>query len=492
MIDVFNINKDRLAVFKHRLSETMGLDSLRYEHDWGYEEWMRIAEPAFYGLMAILHREELPCILFSHEFMGLPTAFKAVLDGSDHFRTLFHAHECSTARHIVENHPGHDVMFYNVLKQARESGLYVDDVFGDLSYHFRHALISRAHVCDGIIAVGPDTAREMHFLGDHFDHHQIDLVYNGVPAFKVAWEDKFRSRNMLAGWCQKLLGYKPDVLCTHVMRPVISKAVWRDLAVLHEMEAKFEKTGQTGVLIVLTSAGGTRRPQDVRAMEAEYDWPRHHHEGYPDLVGPEVEFARVFEAYNADHRRTRVLLVNQFGWDRDHIGDALPKGMDIADFRRGTDVEFGTAAYEPFGISPLEPLCAGAICVISSVCGCAGFVEEATKGTGVDNVLVADYTELDRPWSIPELLKMTTEERDAVERRIAAEVADELMVRLPASDTRAKELLAAGQRPAKQMGWDRVMKDHLSPVLDRVMLSRRAGMNGVAPAHPVRRAAKPA
>ena len=34
----------------------------------------------------------------------------------------------------------------------------------------------------------------------------------------------------------------------------------------------------------------------------------------------------------------------------------LPDGMDIADLRRATDVEFGMATYEPFGISPLEPL----------------------------------------------------------------------------------------------------------------------------------------
>ncbi len=492
MIDVFNYNKDRLAVFKHRLAEMLGINSMRYDHDWGFEEWMRVAEPAFYGLMAILRHEELPCILFSHEFMGLPTAFKCVLDGPNHFRTLFHAHECSTARTLVEDHPGHDLMFYNVMREAKKTGQYADDIFGSQDRHFRHALISRSHVCDSIIAVGDDTAREMHFLGSHFDHHQIDMVYNGVPAMKVTYEGKMKSRGMLADYCEKLLKYRPDVLFTHVMRPVISKAVWRDLQVLHELEAKFEKTKQTGALIVLTSAGGTRRAQDIRSMEAEYGWPNKHREGFPDLVGPEVDFGRMFDKFNADHKRVKVILVNQFGWDRERIGDRLPEDMNIADFRTGTDVEFGMANYEPFGISPLEPLCSGAICVISSVCGCAGFVNEATKGAGTPNVIVPDYTVLEEPQTIAELLTMTQADRDPVEQHISAKVAATLMERLPKNEGQRRELLTVGQKLANDMGWDRIMEGHLGPVLHRVVTSRRSGGNGNGQAKVETKAAAPA
>jgi len=122
-IDVFNTNADRLAVFKLRLWETFGIDSKRYEGMWDFEEYVRLAEPAFYSLQALMSDEDVPCLLFAHEYMGMPAALQAILDGQQQFRTVFHAHECATARRLVEDHDGHDTMFYNVLRQARDDGL---------------------------------------------------------------------------------------------------------------------------------------------------------------------------------------------------------------------------------------------------------------------------------------------------------------------------------------------------------------------------------
>lgn len=471
LIDVFNINKDRLAKFKLRLAQVLGIDSTRYEHDWGYEEYVRLAEPAFYALIALLRPEELPCILFSHEFMGLPTAFKATLDGQQQFRTLFHAHECSTARHLVENHPGHDTRFYNILRQARPRGFYVEDVFGDQSHLFRHALVKESHVCDGIIAVGDHAAQEIHFLDRHFDHHHIDLVFNGVPAHEVTFEACRLSRKMLADFAEGLLGWRPDLLMTHVTRPVVSKGIWRDVAVCRELDALLAREGddRRGVLIILTSAGGTRRPQDVLQMEQEYGWPRQHRLGYPDLVGPEVGINEMVEQFNAMHNRVQIVLVNQFGWSRALVGSRVPPEMDFENLRAGTDVEFGLATYEPFGISPLEPLGAGAICVISSVCGCKAFVESVAEGRTVPNVLVADYTQLDRPRSIEELLRLGQPERDAIEQRVAGEVAVELLRRAPRDEAGRRRLLKTGQELVARMGWDEVLRQHLVPMMRRVV-----------------------
>lgn len=474
LIDVFNINQTRVNQFKKKLADVLGIDSRRYEADWGYEEYVRLAEPAFYALLALLKHDELPCLLFSHEFMGLPTAFKATIDGQRQFRTVFHAHECGTARALVEQHPGHDTAFYNILRQARAQNKYVEDVFGDRSSSFRHALISRAHMCDAIIAVGEYTAQEMHFLGDHFDHHHIDLVHNGVPHLHVSFENELASRTMLATYAEALFGWKPDVLMTHVTRPVISKGIWRDLQVCHELDSRFAKTNQKGVLFILTSAGGTRRPQDVAAMENEYGWPRTHREGYPDLVGPEIGIDDMVRTFNAHHARIQIVLVNQFGWSAESIGVRAPRGMTFADFRRATDIEFGLATYEPFGISPLEPLASGAICVISSVCGCRRFVEEAADGKPVPNVLVGDYTKLDRERSIDELLAMTPNDRDAVERRVAVELADELMRRLPRTETQRKAILESGQKLVKKLDWDHVLQSTMIPMLQRVMRSAKS------------------
>ena len=474
MIDVFRINKQRLSIFKHQMAERFGIDSYRYEADWGYEEYVRLAEPAFYALNALLADGDAPCIIFSHEFMGLGTAFKAVLEGHRRFRTVFHAHECSTARHIVEHHPGHDTMFYNVMRKARQQGQYVEEVFGRLDDNARHALISRAHLCDAVIAVGHYTAQEMHFLGRHFDHHKIDLVYNGVPTMPVTPERRERCRDMLADYAQALLGYRPDVLMTHVMRPVISKGLWRDLAVCHELDRRFAETGRSGVLFILTSAGGVRRPQDIRHMEKEYGWPRKHRQGFPDLVGPEEEFDALVEAFNRDHTRVQAVLVNQFGWSRERIGSRVPAGMEMAELRCGTDVEFGMATYEPFGISPLEPLCAGAVCVISNVCGCAGFVEEVTGGDEVPNVLVGDYTAISaRGRPLESLLSIAQRDRDLVEQRVASHLADELIRRLPRTADERSAMLESGQKLAHEMGWDRVMQRKILPMLKRIANGKR-------------------
>ncbi len=468
LIDVFRANPDRLNVFKLRLWETFGLDSSKYESSWDYEEYTRLAQPAYYALLALLPKRDLPCILFGHEYMGMPAALQAILDGQDQFRTVFHAHECATARRLVEDHPGHDTMFYNTLDQARSQGLYLEQVFGSMAHNPRHALISRSHLCDGVIAVGPRTRDELKFLNPQFDDQPIDLVYNGIPAMKVDLQDKQRSRRMLIKYAKELLGSKPDVLMTHVTRPVISKGMWRDLAVCHELDALLTQKKKTGVLFILTSAGGVRRPQDVRAMEQHYGWPRRHRPGYPDLVGPEIDLCRDIDAFNAHHQAVQVVLVNQFGWSRDRIGHRLPAKMDIADLRRATDIEFGMATYEPFGISPFEPLGSGALCVISNVCGCQGFVDHVTQGKGANNVIVADFTRLDHPQSIDQLKAMTQAQRDRYEQPVAADVARQLIDRLPQTSAQRQALIDSGQALVAQMGWDQVIQETLVPMLERI------------------------
>ena len=165
----------------------------------------------------------------------------------------------------------------------------------------------------------------------------------------------------------------------------------------------------------------------------------------------------MIERFNASHANVQAVLVNQFGWSRALVGDRLPEGMDFGDLRRATDVEFGMATYEPFGISPLEPLGAGAICVISSVCGCAAFVRDAGAGLPLDNVIIADFTRLPRDMSIEELKSMSQSHRDEVERRVTSGVAAELLRRLPRTGRDRKRLLEQGQALAARLTWDRVL-----------------------------------
>jgi len=397
-------------------------------------------------------------------------ALQATLDGGDEFRTVFHAHECATARRLVEDNPGHDTMFYNVMREARSQGLYMEDVFGGLHRLLRHALVSRAHLCDGVIAVGDHVKEELQFMNRPFAERDVDVVYNGLPAFNVTLDQKKASRATLQQYSEKLVGFTPDVLMSHVTRPVISKGMWRDAQVCHYLDAHMQKQGQTGVLFILTSAGGVRRPQDVAQMEKHYGWPRHHREGYPDLVGPEVGMHQMVEQFNANHQNIQMVLVNQFGWGIDRIGRRLPEDMDMAGLRRAVDIEFGMATYEPFGISPLEPLGCGALCLISSVCGCKGFVDDATQGQGCDNVIGGDFTALpgDVPRDLDRLKEIGQHERDHVESRVASEIADTIIERLPDDDKARQKLIDTGQTLVQQMGWDAVCEHQLLPLLERL------------------------
>ena len=358
-------------------------------------------------------------------------------------------------------------MFYNTMARAMEQGLSVSDVFGDQSGFYRHALIARSHFCDAIFAVGDHIPQELRFLGPQFEDREIDLVHNGVPAVAISLEEKLGSRALLQQYAENLLGWRPDTVFTHVTRPVISKGFWRDLRILEHLDGAYAKRGLRGVLFLLSTAAGARSPEDVTRMEAEYGWPVSHRTGEPDLVGPEVHFWHTVAAYNHHATAIQVVFINQFGCDRASCGSRVPGRMSFSDVRKGTDVEFGLSVYEPFGIAPLEPLGFGALCVISSVCGCVGSVRRAAGREGSSGVIVGDYVTLSEPAGLDEVRRIDGIGRDALERERSRAVADEILRRLPASDAGREDALKQGYRLAKRMGWDRVCADLLLPALAR-------------------------
>src|SRR6185437_5305884 len=120
LFDVSRYDKAKLGTFKFDLWKSFGIDSSKYENIWDYEQYLRIAQPTIAALHALgATSSSEPTVILSHEYMGMPTALAAVLDGDrGNFRTVFYAHECATMRRIVEGHPGHDTMFYNVMRAA--------------------------------------------------------------------------------------------------------------------------------------------------------------------------------------------------------------------------------------------------------------------------------------------------------------------------------------------------------------------------------------
>lgn len=474
LFDLHAPNHQRMDSFKGLLRDRLGIDASRYDHDGDFVQWMRLAPPAIAALHAVLKDEEFPVVVISHEYMGMCTALLAAQDVKRRFRTVFHAHECSTARRVVEDHPGHDCAFYPVMRRAIAEGKHLEDLFGDRSANPRHVLISNAHRLDMTLAVGDETANELRFLSDALARSRIELCYNGVPAARLNAAAVERSRTLVWRWMDRALGLKPDYLFTHVTRPVISKGLWRDLRVCAHLERDLKAKGRSAVSLLLTCGAPVRSRAQVDDMARRYDWPSEHHEGYPDLAGPEIGFWRDIQVFNNPARpgagAIKAVLVNQFGFSAERVGGAAPDELTIGDLRRAADVEFGQSIYEPFGIAQLEPLHAGAICVPSSVCGCVGFARRAIEEVGrteaaTPNLLVADYTDVD----VPDPLHMTQAQRDAIEERVAERVSKELVSRLPTSVADRARLLEVGQALAERMGWDRVCEHDFLPALRSIL-----------------------
>jgi hypothetical protein len=477
LIDVSRFDAGQIGIFKFDLWKTFGIDSSKYENIWDYEQYLRLAKPALAALHALGAANSVtePCVILSHEYMGMPTALAAIMEG-DHanFRTVFYAHEVATMRRIVEGHPGHDTMFYNVLRSAMAAGHFVEDVFGEQSGYYKHSLVKCARYCDSIFAVGDYTLKEARFLGADFISVDAQIAYNGVPCWKIDVAEKMRSRNKLREYCKNLLKFEPDYVFTHVTRLVPSKGMWRDLRVLEHLEKHLRQRNETAVLFALSTEVPARRGDDIRQMEQNYHWPVVHREGPPDLSHGEAAYYQGVQEFNAQSRNIKAVFINQFGFDSRVCGSRMPANMEFMDIRKGSDVEFGQSIYEPFGIAQVEPISFGGICVFSECCGCAGFVSKATGGQPTPNVIVADYTDLPNKALRPDqLMAIGQPQRDEIEHAVAEKVAQELIQRLPRSPEEFEQFIDRGHKLAEQMSWDVVARDYVVPGILRAAKAQR-------------------
>lgn len=473
LVDVFHANRDRLNLFKAELYKKFAVPSDQFEHIWEYEQYVRLAEPGFEALKAVgCNGSDDQVVFIAHEYMGMPGVLKAVLAGAPNMRTVFYAHEVASVRPIVEKRPGHDITFYNVLRQAAARGQTLEDVFPEVFCNYKHPLVKAARYCDRVFAVGDYIESELHFLDSHFHRVDVDVVYNGIPVMPVDMEQKRASRSLMQQYAENLFGARPTWIFTHVARPVLSKGIWRDLRVLHEMEPMLAQRGETAAFFMLGTLAGQRRPQDIRQMERAYGWPVAHEEGYPDLCGGEEDLGGMFESFSQDHKTVRAALVNQWDWNRQFCGERMPEDMAFGDIRRGTDAELGLSVYEPFGISQLEPLSFGALCVVSSVCGCTGSARRACQGRSHDCIIEANFLAVPEKMGIEPLLSLSVGQRTEIESVEARRLAEVIVQRLPRDEATIQRRIADGHELATRMSWEHVVREYFLPSLGRAASQR--------------------
>ena len=472
LVDAARVVADKLNAFKQRLYDHFGLQSDRYESDPEYNFYVNAAEPSYLALKLLIGANRSgERFMIAHDFMGLPLCYSAILHDPGLYHTIFYAHEVATIRPIVENSFGHDTMFYNTLRQARSQGLFLRDVFGDQSDYFKHAMLKTATACDNILAVGDLIIEELRFLSPVLAQTHIDLVYNGLSASQITLDDKLASKARLAQYAVnlELFDQSPDFCFTHVTRLVHSKALWRDVRVLEHVDKLLAAKKKRAVFYVLaTTRPQGRRVRDVYRWEKEYGWPVVHRVGNGDLHTLELPFYQLVKDFNAKAQAVRIVLVNQFGWSRERCGERMPKDMTIDDIHWGSDLEFGQSTYEPFGISQARSLGFGALCVLSNVCGCLGFMRQLSKGKLPDNLIVADYVTLPEEmtrggYQATQVLGQP--ERDLIEAAQAQHVAQEIMARLPTTKRARQGMLRRGYRMGQKMNWDIVVQNYLLPAM---------------------------
>jgi hypothetical protein len=470
LADVFEMHAPPLAELTFRLWESFGIQSDRYQ-DWDYEQYLRIAVP-YHALLAALYGTDTPVMHFAHEYMGIPCCLATVLAQRDGLRprdrTIFYAHEVTTARSIVEQHQGHDISFYNIMAHDTAAGIRLEERFGSQAANYRSELVKAAASCAAIFAVSDRVAAEYRYLVPAVDTERLRVVYNGIPIHRLDAAGRAASRRRLQEYGEILFNFRPDFVFTHVTRLIISKGIWRDIKLLHHLDAHFAARGIKGIYILLASLIVTGRPAaDVARMEREYGWPVLHRRGWPDLMGFEEGIYDALTVFNATSRAIKGVFLNQFGFSRAVCGERMPAEMQLFDLRAGSDVELGFSIYEPFGIAQLETFPYGGLPLLSRTCGSADLLEQVIP-PGEELALAVDFTRIppgaDGRWASPEaLLAMNREDRNHIEDEITRKQAPEIFNCLMRRRELDDRLLELHQERAPALGWESIVSERILP-----------------------------
>ena len=468
LVNVVDSEIELLNKFKFMLWEQFQFDCRKHDSEEELDLCLRLAEPG-YEAVRLLLGEGGPNVFVSHDFMGLPLALKVKLEGHPSDCTIFHAHEVATARGLVESRAGHDTMFYNVMRRAAAAGLCLDETFGTQHHYWKHSVFWLVHYLDGIFAVGDLVAEEFRFLGKAFRRGNIKNVFNGIPSEKITIEERQRCRSALQDFAEGLTGTRPDLILTHVARPVVSKAIWRDFQVLIQLDPLLQQSGRKATCFLLASEGSLRRtPEEVAEMDAEYGWPACHQLGGSDLLGSEEVLNDAVQSFNLAARNIQMVFINQFGWGPDLCGPKLGADVEFQALRKGTDAEFGLSIYEPFGIAQLEPLTYGAVCVFSNVCGCRAFVEQV-DALDSELILIGDYTKAELDGDLSQMIEMDRKQREAIEQNEARRLAFELSQRLTNCPDTIEARIESGHELASKMNWETVVQEQFLPGIEKVL-----------------------
>jgi hypothetical protein len=429
--------------------------------------------------------------LFSHDWLGVPLFWAMKVDRSQDWsktRTVYFAHETRICRLIVEgilkdklrdevgrvcSPDGHDASFYKYLDGMGTINL--EDAFpGTEGFKsiFYHQFNREAAKFDRRVAVGSNVIRETELILRGLPNARppdTKLCPNGIPNVLDGVKEEKRldavmvARDRLKAFARKNFNnFEADWIFTSVNRCEISKSPWRNV----EFFRRFAEANpdRRALFIWLSRPKPIPDPEDVEKWKKDFLWPKDHRPRRlkGDLRSEEEALWTAILDLNRQYTgRFLILYINQFGWSEDCLGDLDLAGTSFLDLRLGTDVELGLSVYEPFGIAPLEPFSAGAVCVLSDACGCAAHLERLWKDGKISDhgFVVGKFTQHPLPPADVSLEDL----RNTIEPAVYDKIIRALRNKLDAHHRSV--LLREAQAAMPHLSWKAAVSDHLLPAI---------------------------
>jgi hypothetical protein len=365
-------------------------------------------------------------------------------------------------------HPdGCDASLYPYLAQALARGWDLGTMFpgcGGFEDVYHHRFNREARKFDRVVAVGPLVRDELRVMLRPGAERDVALCPNGIPSRVRTVEEVVAGRGRLAAVVERHCGFAPDLIVTAVMRAEMSKAPWRNVGLVRRLAERLAARGSTLACLWLSAPKPRPTRGQVERWRRLYRWPLDHRPApdgdlRPDETALWREIAALNDAYAG---RAALLYINQFGWSSQDLGALDPGDSTFDDLRTGTDLELGLSIYEPFGISPLEPFAAGAVCVLSDACGCARHLESLGLA---DSVVIGRFTAHEHaPRDVDDTV------RRRIEARVYDEIIDEVLPRVGLGNghdplSLRAERLARAPEVLRRLSWDVAASDYLLPAL---------------------------
>ena len=460
LIDINGMNSKEIEIFKFKLWEKYKIESLKFENNWDYEQYLRIAIP-YIEILKSLYNENNEFYHFSHEYMGICSALSTLFEKKFYkSNTIYYAHEISPVRSIIESKPGHDIMFYLKMEDDIKKGISLLERYPEEANNPRAVLVKKTVCFDLIFAVSDLVKKEYIYLNPEIDEKKIKVVYNGIPIRYIDKKEKNEARSIVKEYCKSIFNFEPDYIFSHVGRMVLSKGFWRDFSFLFYLDEKLKSIGATGFFILISSLIGTgRESSDVFNMEKDYGWPAHHREGWPDLVGMEIDIYNFLNIFNAKSRSIKAIFLNQFGFSRRKCGFRLDEKAEFIHLRASSDAEFGFSIYEPFGIAQLETIPFGGFAFLSTTCGSYYLLKNSYEKNDIKPFLGVDFI-LEGQKYINQKgidpIDIDIDLRTEIENRSFYNMKELAFNLLPKDDNEREKFLSIFQGESNKIGWESI------------------------------------